>query len=472
MLNLLLFPTTKNNYSPYLLRDFALFVYTIIFAFVNVAPGFFPANFKSFTTPVLASNITSDRLIELTNEDRRRYQLSDLKPNLNLTASAYAKAHDMIDKQYWDHFGPNGEAPWDFIKASGYNYIYAGENLAKGFQTAEGVHQAWMASPTHKANILSGNYKDIGIAVVEGNLLGQDVVLVVQMFGNLTTEVQQTPATAGIVDSVNLEESGDIKSIKITVPADGSIINNSTINIEGNVTGIKGEYQVILSDEEDTLGNVKSSVDKWKFELSKDWTQGEHTVEAIINIDGKLLSDESKFIVDSKAPHIIEESIKVEERDKGWDIFLLPDDINSSIMLVSGSVNKQFTKRDNSEFYVYISDNEKSDSVKVVMTDKQGNISEYDISDRFEISDETNFLGSVSGFTGMFNSFSPRDFVNIGLSLFILTLLIIEIYQYKKLGKFTERLHSVFIIGIWLLLIIFSTVIGFKGSITYFASSI
>jgi hypothetical protein len=122
-------------------------------------------------------------------------------------------------EQHWDHFGPNGETPWQFIRAEGYNYVYAGENLAKGFQTAEGVHEAWMASPTHAANIMSGNYKDIGVAVVQGVLLGKQTTLVVQMFGNLTTNVAGT-ATSGSIKSssgtVVGNEHGEIKSIRIT----------------------------------------------------------------------------------------------------------------------------------------------------------------------------------------------------------------------------------------------------------------
>ena len=42
-----------------------------------------------------------------------------------------------------------------------------GENLAKGYATAESLVEAWMASPTHAANILDGSYTTCGIAVYE-----------------------------------------------------------------------------------------------------------------------------------------------------------------------------------------------------------------------------------------------------------------------------------------------------------------
>ena len=40
-----------------------------------------------------------------------------------------------------------------------------------------------MNSPTHRANIVNGRYREIGVAVLEGELEGQETTLVVQMFG-------------------------------------------------------------------------------------------------------------------------------------------------------------------------------------------------------------------------------------------------------------------------------------------------
>ena len=67
--------------------------------------------------------------------------------------------------------------------AAGYNYVYAGENLAKDFGNTSRLMDAWMASPTHRENIVSSKYSEIGLAVVPGTLQGQETVLVVQFFG-------------------------------------------------------------------------------------------------------------------------------------------------------------------------------------------------------------------------------------------------------------------------------------------------
>jgi hypothetical protein len=167
-------PTKENHQKPYLLSKVAIIFYTFVLVFVNSFGGLIGLS------EVEASSITPENIIALTNQERLGYGLNTLSTNAQLSAAALAKANDMFEKQYWDHFGPNGESPWQFIRATGYNYVYAGENLAKGYRTAEGVHEAWMASPTHKANIVSGNYTDIGVAVVEGELLGKQTTLVVR----------------------------------------------------------------------------------------------------------------------------------------------------------------------------------------------------------------------------------------------------------------------------------------------------
>lgn len=172
-------PTEHNNNKPYLLRKIAIVGYSILLILVNTMGGFLGIE------EAYASTITPGNIISLTNKERTAGGLGTLTNNSKLASAALAKANDMLAKQYWDHFGPNGETPWQFIRASGYAYVFAGENLAKGFRTSEGVVEAWMASPTHRANIMSGNYRDIGVAVVEGELLGKQTILVVQMFGNL-----------------------------------------------------------------------------------------------------------------------------------------------------------------------------------------------------------------------------------------------------------------------------------------------
>ncbi len=130
-----------------------------------------------------AANVSQSAVVGGTNDERAKAGLATLTENSLLNAAARAKAEDMFTKGYWAHIAPDGTEPWYFFTSAGYKYTYAGENLAKNFQTSSGVLAGWMASPGHKANILNTNYQDIGIAVVNGVLDGEETTLVVAMYG-------------------------------------------------------------------------------------------------------------------------------------------------------------------------------------------------------------------------------------------------------------------------------------------------
>ncbi len=161
--------------------------------------------------------------MNFTNQQREKNGLDDLKMNDQLTNAAQAKADDMFAKNYWAHNSPDGTTPWVFIKGAGYDYVYAGENLARGFNSAQDVVDAWMASPDHKANLLSPNFKDVGFAVKHGKLSGEETFLVVQEFGS--KEVPVVPSniyyqpTKGVLgfNIINYFGNGPTKSSEIVI---------------------------------------------------------------------------------------------------------------------------------------------------------------------------------------------------------------------------------------------------------------
>lgn len=150
-----------------------------------------PTSIKNEISPSVSINsvtytnkdITIDKLIELTNVERKKAGLRELNHNLLLDKAASLKLEHMIENNYWNHFSPDGVTPWSFILKAGYNYEYSGENLAKDFYSSKNIVNAWMSSPLHKENILSTNYSDIGIAIKEVISQGKKSILVVQMFG-------------------------------------------------------------------------------------------------------------------------------------------------------------------------------------------------------------------------------------------------------------------------------------------------
>ncbi len=142
------------------------------------------------------STITESRMVQLTNDARAKAGLPALTVTSQLTQAAKAKGQDMLKNQYFAHISPSGVTPWFWMKKSGYSYEVAGENLAIDFLDAEDVVSAWLASPTHKANLLHTEYTETGIAVVSGEFQQGTSIIVVHMFGKpLVTEAAPVPTT-------------------------------------------------------------------------------------------------------------------------------------------------------------------------------------------------------------------------------------------------------------------------------------
>lgn len=130
------------------------------------------------------SSIIAQDMLELTNGSRIEAGLAPLAINEKLAMAAREKADDMFKSQYFDHNNPSGKTPWDFIKSAGYEYGYAGENLAIDFISASGAHKALMESSSHRDNILNMNYTEIGIAVKEDIFEGNKSIIIVEEFAS------------------------------------------------------------------------------------------------------------------------------------------------------------------------------------------------------------------------------------------------------------------------------------------------
>lgn len=177
----LFFPHESNNQKAKILHSSSLGVLALFLIAFQIFLTYVPKTIPSVLG--YAANIKPSEVIRLTNEKRSQAGLPPLTENSSLSSAARAKGNDMLAKGYWAHFAPDGTSPWSFFLSFGYKYRYAGENLARDFSSDHLAVEAWMASPSHKENILSPNYKDIGIGVVEGSLSGADTTIIVQFFG-------------------------------------------------------------------------------------------------------------------------------------------------------------------------------------------------------------------------------------------------------------------------------------------------
>lgn len=190
----LFLPGHTNNHKAKVLHNSSLFLILIVFVIYQILFQFFP----SIEPQVLgyAANISVEEVVKLTNERRKSMGLSALEVNRSLSEAALAKGTHMLEKDYWAHVAPDGTEPWNFFKSFNYKYKYAGENLARDFTNAGSAVEAWMNSPTHRENILSPKYKEIGIAVVEGDFGGVDTTIIVQFFGTRLSDAVAAPVSA------------------------------------------------------------------------------------------------------------------------------------------------------------------------------------------------------------------------------------------------------------------------------------
>jgi hypothetical protein len=191
-----LFPTHSNNQKAKLLHGSSLALITcflLVYHLVIQSHYIYNLGILGY-----AANIPAAKVVELTNQKRIEAGLQPLTSNDLLSQAAKAKGEHMLEYDYWAHVAPDGTEPWKFFTDYGYVYRYAGENLARDFNSPESAVEAWMASPTHRENLLSPKYNEIGIAVIEGDLGGDDATLIVQLFG---TQTSQAPTSLPVANA-------------------------------------------------------------------------------------------------------------------------------------------------------------------------------------------------------------------------------------------------------------------------------
>jgi len=251
-------PNKKNRFHPVALRSTGLIIFLIIFIGLQFAYNLTAAN--KFQVLGYATNVSINDLLNISNQDRIDNGLAALNLNPKLNSAALAKANDMFTDNYWAHVAPDGATPWSFIYASGYDYSSAGENLAKDFNTSSGVVSGWMNSPTHRANVLSSSYKEVGYAVVNGTLLGSETTLVVAMYGleNEPVIAQAAPAPAPTPTPTNNNSTSATNTVATSTPVTSAPITGNTTTISQETIS---ENTTADNDQTSTNDNENSTND-------------------------------------------------------------------------------------------------------------------------------------------------------------------------------------------------------------------
>jgi len=249
VLHHLVVPSRKNNHRARALHlDFlaGYLVFSLIFS-----GAYFGLKNTNLAGRVLgyASDVSVGALYSLVNDVRVSHGLGRLAINSRLNNAATTKAKNMFAENYWAHVSPSGKTPWSFIRGAGYAYRVAGENLAEGYDTSGAVTNAWMNSTTHRANILRGDFSDVGYAVMDGTLQGRQTTLIVQMFGSRSSQVKKKSSFG--VSSVK----GDDTDFMVNENAQ---INEDPSEIESDLLALGKETVGDLS----VVQELKSKIDK------------------------------------------------------------------------------------------------------------------------------------------------------------------------------------------------------------------
>ncbi len=144
----------------------------------------------ALAAPVLAATpepLSAATVFDYVNSARTHNGLPTLIRDRGLETAAQARAIDILQTQRFAHTGPRDEPFYSWIEDANVIFIQAAENLAKDFYDPATLVKAWLASPTHRVNILDQNYQRTGVATATGLLAGAPTTIVVQLFSQPKT---------------------------------------------------------------------------------------------------------------------------------------------------------------------------------------------------------------------------------------------------------------------------------------------
>ena len=150
-----------------LLRPLALSSIALLFAACSTLPAALPAD------PELAEVLTLVNRARAQGVDCGgdvRPPAAPLANHAVLERAAHNHSEDMMAAGVMSHDTPDGAIHYPpgttfdaRIRAEGYSYSAAGENIAWGFSDAASVVSAWLDSPGHCRNLMNDSFSDIGL---------------------------------------------------------------------------------------------------------------------------------------------------------------------------------------------------------------------------------------------------------------------------------------------------------------------
>ncbi len=254
-------PHTGNQGHPHVIHPLSLVIVGVIG--IAMIVGVFSLTGDGNRSH-LRADVYASLLVDLTNQDRSENKLALLTKSDLLTRAAQLKADDMAAKGYFAHVSPEGYNSWHWFNRAGYSFVYAGENLAVDFTESRDVADAWMKSPTHRANIVNPNFTQIGIATAEGVYQGKPTTFVVQMFG------KPSVVPVAVVDTVSRPKTTPPRPVTVVLGETTVIAQNTQEN--STFVAVKNEAAESVPIAEtipESVGNQTPWYQKLLIELSK-----------------------------------------------------------------------------------------------------------------------------------------------------------------------------------------------------------
>lgn len=486
----LFLPNSQNNYTPYLLHRSALVIYVLVIFLFNVIVG-------QLGLSTVQAAVDAGTLYSLHNSNRSANGLGELTVNNQLVTSATNKAQAMLASDCWDHYCPPGTSPWSFILNTGYEYIYAGENLGEGFSNSTTLMNAWMNSPTHRANVLGGNFTEIGIGFAYGNYQGNpNNTIVVVHFGSrqkvtapaptakpvtqVTTKTV-TPTSKPAPTTAPTLKPTAIPGTNITVPQNGSVLNTNEPEIQGTKPDL-GVLEIFINDI--NVGRVDTRGESFSFRPSA-LEDGAKSLKAVGYINDTQINESQvvNFTVDTTAPAIDQERMEFSYIDEEtaeiikFKIFSAEDTVKVTTNLTS----EQFVKNTDGSWEIQISKNILEGDVVLGITaeDSAGNqtileMPSSEILGQFEHNaflsqdyDGNDITTSLSG--SLLSSISAGGIqaqINFGFIIILFALFVFDFYIIHRSGLTgVKRSKSHLHLSAMIILILVAFMGGLGGSI-------
>lgn len=211
-------PTENNGGLPVILGNFFMVILITIFLVTRFGLGL---GFSALIRLDYFTGLSRQRIVERVNQSRQDAKLNLLAYNETLSNAASEKLEDMYANNYFSHVSPQNIDPWHWFDAAGYDYAFAGENLAMDFSDSDSLMDAWLSSLPHRENILNPRFEDIGIAIGSGTLNGKETILVAQLFGAKNKKIASAPPNRSPIvnEPINKNKQNEDIAVQKAIPA-------------------------------------------------------------------------------------------------------------------------------------------------------------------------------------------------------------------------------------------------------------